>query len=66
MVAILQSLLMYCSILFLQFKMSVCTVLEAVLAKADGCIKNTEGTLHTARQENELFDLIIEETSYVD
>lgn len=46
--------------------MSVCAVLEDVLAQADGCIKDTEGTLHTARQENKLFDLIIEETSYVD
>lgn len=46
--------------------MSVCAVLEAVFAKADGCIKDTEGTLHTAGQENELFDLIIEEASYID
>ena len=38
----------------LQFKMSICSVLEAVLTQADGCVKDTEGQLHTAGQGDEL------------
>ena len=46
--------------------MSVCSVLEAVLTQADGCIKDSEGMLHTAGQGDELFDLSIGGASYID